>query len=97
MDNIESLPVDKNPVKDDELQLIDTLFKENTSTVETLLSQSKDFILLGCLFVLINLEYVDEFIKKLFSNFSDLAILGIKTFIFLLSYFILKYGYLLRK
>lgn len=97
MDNIDSLPVDKNPVKDDELQLVNTIFTENSSTVETLFSQSKDFILLGCLFVLINLEYVDEFLKKFFSNFSDLSRLGIKTLIFLLSYFILKYGYLLRK
>lgn len=98
-DSIDSLPVDKTEPTHPELQIVETLFKHQHTTIQKLLIGIQDILLLGLLFVLFSFPQLDEMITKLFpsSSKSPYILIGIRTIGFMLSYFILKNLYLVRK
>ena len=98
-DSIHSLPTDKSELTHPEIQIVETLFKHQHTTIQKLLIGTQDVLLVGLLFILFLFPQLDEFITKVFpaSSKSPYILLGIKTAGFMLSYFIFKNLYLVRK
>lgn len=98
-DSIHTLPTDKSELTQPEMQIVEMLFKHQHTTIQKLLVGTQDVLLVGLLFVLFLFPQLDEFITKIFpsSSKSPYILLGIKTAGFMLSYFILKNIYLVRK
>lgn len=98
-DLIDSLPTDENNPTHSEIQIVDSLFKQQHTTVQKILLRSKDVIIVGFLFVLFSLPQIDEFIKK-FAPSTETSVyifIFVKTLLFMFSYFVLKNMYLVRK
>lgn len=97
-DSIASLPTDSTPPNPSEVQVLDTLFKRDKSTVQKFLDGTKDIILAGLLFALFSIPQVNSLIYKLFpsSTKSEYILLFIRVCIFMLLFFVLKNFYLVR-
>lgn len=97
-DNIDSLPTDKNKPSEGEIQLVNTLFKEQ-STVQKILEGTKDILIIGLLFVGFSLPQMDDVVKKIIpsTQSSPYILLLTKAIIFMLVFFIVKNLYLVRK
>ena len=94
-----NLPTDKNEPTQDENKVLNTLFKEK-ETVGVLFGEFKESIIVGILFILFSLSYVDDLILKVvpsLENHSPYVMIGIKTALIILSFWILKHFYLIRK
>jgi hypothetical protein len=98
-DLIDNLPTDETDLDKSDLQVINSLFKENKSNVQKFLDESKDMIIVGILFMIFTLPILDSYIIKFFpsSSTSPYILLGIKCILVMASYFILKNLYLVRK
>ena len=98
-DLIETLPTDKSELSQPEIQIMDTLFKQNHTTIQKLLLGTQDVILIGILFILFSMPQIDQYVIKLFPSTisSPYILIFIKTILFMLSYFILKNIYMVRK
>jgi hypothetical protein len=98
-DSIYSLPTDKSELSQPEMQIVETLFKHQHTTIQKMLMGIQDVLLVGLLFILFSFTQLDEFIIKLFPTTatSQYILLGIKTGCFMLSYFVLKNINLVRK
>lgn len=91
-DVIKNLPTDQTVPSHNEIQIMNTLFKEQHTTVNKILSGSKDMLLAGSLFILYNIPQVEELIRKLIpvTTTSPYIFLLVKTLLFVLTYFFLK-------
>ena len=98
-DVLSSLPVDETVPNHNEIQVLETLFKEKHSGISRILENTKDVLIVGILFIFFSLDQVDEIIHKIFpsSKNSPYITLGIKTLAFMLLYFVIKNWYLSRK
>lgn len=99
-DDINKLPVDKNPASVNETHLINSLFTEqNKSIINTILSDGQDAILVGVLFILFSLPQINEIFHKIIptTKNSIYILLGIKGIIITTLWWIIKYFYLSRK
>jgi hypothetical protein len=98
-DLINSLPTDQSEPSNNEIFLADKLFKEHQSMIHKVLSQTKDVLFVGVLFVLFSLPQLDTFLQKVVpvTKTSWFFLIGVKTAIFVLIYFVIKNLYLIRK
>lgn len=98
-DIIDELPVDNNQPKHDELRIVNTLFKENEGTMTKIGRELKDLFVIGILFILFSLPQVDNMIKKVFPPAvnSIYILVGIKTLIVMVLFWVIKYFYLSKK
>lgn len=99
-DDITKLPVDKNPPSVNEIHLVNSLFTEqNKSIISTILSEGKDAILVGILFILFSLPQIDEMFHKLIPSTKNsiYILLGIKAILITIIWWVIKYFYLSRK
>ena len=99
-DDITKLPVDKNPPSVNEIHLVNSLFTEqNKNMISTILSEGKDAILVGILFILFSLPQIDEMFHKFIpsSKNSIYILLGIKAILITIIWWVIKYFYLSRK
>ena len=53
-DSIDTLPSDQNPPTHNEIKMVDTLFKENKSTIDIILADAKNIIFMGLLFIILS-------------------------------------------
>jgi hypothetical protein len=99
VDIIDNLPTDRDLPSHQEIQILDSLFKEKYDTMTKILSGTKDVIIIGLVFLIFNLPQIDEIIKKFFpaSVNSVYILVGIRVFLFMLCYFIIKNLYLVKK
>lgn len=97
-DPINTLPIDQIQPSTSEMQIIESLFKQQKN-INKLLSSTQDILLIGLLFIIFNIPQTDSIINKIFptTTTSPYILLSIKTLIFMSSYFILKNIYLVRK
>ena len=67
--------------------------------MDFLLCNTKDLLIIGGLFMLFSITKIDEIITKLFpiSNNSIFFLTAIKTFAFMLTYFIVKNIHFIKK
>ena len=98
-DIIEELPSDQSVPSHNEIRLVDQLFKKKKGFVDKLLSQTKDILIVGCLFVLFSMPFVDGLITKFITiaGTSPYILIGIKALMFVVVYFLIKNLYLARK
>jgi len=97
-DFIDVLPTDTTPLTVDEDKIFTNLFK-NQGKFEKFLNETKDVLLLGGLYVLFSLPYFDEYIFKFFPSAQNSVyiLLFVKALFLMLTYFVLKNMYLVRK
>ena len=98
-DYLLNLPVDETPPSPNEAHIVNSLFKEQTSTIQTILLDSKDAILVGVLIVGFSMPQIDDILHKFLpitvnSPYITLAIKGV---IGAVLFWILKYMYLSQK
>ncbi len=98
-DPIDALPVDQNPPSQSEIQILDTLFKQTHTTTRKIFEGTKDVMLVGFLYILFSLPQIDTFVYKIApsSQASPYILLFVKSLIYMLVYFVIKYMYLVRK
>ena len=98
-DRIEGLPTDKNLPTHAEIQIVDALFKQKHTLVQTMLLGMKDVLMVGLLFILFSLPQIDEVIVRFApaTSTSSYILVGVKTVLFMFAYFVVKNSYLVRK
>ena len=97
-DNIAGLPTDGTIPSHNEIQMVETLFKQKHGTIQKLFVGTKEFILLLLLFVVFSVPQVDGLFRKFITSAESPYILaGIKGVVFTVSYFLIKNMYLVRK
>ena len=97
---IDSLPLDKDSVHTTEqLQIADMLFKQNPSTMDVLATEMREGIIICFLFILFESTYVNELIKRFVpsANSSYLFLVGIKSVLVVLLFYVIKNFSLSRK
>ena len=97
-DSIFELPIDQSLATRDEMQIIDTLFTKNASTLNKLAVEAKDPIIIGVLFVILSLPMVDNLITKFvpITNKSPYILVGVKALAIMVFYWLIKHFYLSR-
>ena len=97
-DIIEQLPSDKTTPSQDELRIVDTLFKKQKSTIDKILTGTRDVLLIGILYIIFSLKPLDSLIYKFFPSSvnSEYILVMVKGVLFMASYFILKNLYLVK-
>lgn len=98
-DDIENLPIDNVKPSQDEKDIIDSIFGVSKSSVENLTSELKDLFVIAILFILLSLKNTDELIGKIIpaSQNSVYILLGLKTIIFMVLFWIVKNFYLSKQ
>lgn len=98
-DDINQLPSDESVPSYNEVRIVDKFFQQKKSIFDRILHQTKDIVILGALFIILSLPFVDNIIKKFvtITATSPYILLGIKALIFVIVYFIIKNVYLVRK
>lgn len=96
-DTISNLPVDKNPPSHNEIQLIDTFFKsENKFTVNAIVEESKDSIIIAFLFIILSSSQIDSLFHKILPMTvnSTYILIIIKALVIGAAYWLIKHFYL---
>ena len=98
-DVIEQLPADMSVPSHNEIRIVDQLFQQKKGIFDRILGQTKDIVILGGLFIVFSLPFIDNLIKKSVTaaGTSPYILIGIKALLFVFSYFIIKNLYLARK
>jgi hypothetical protein len=98
-DIIEQLPVDTSVPSHNEIIITDQLFQQKKSIFDKILHNTKDILILGGLFIIFSLPFVDNLITKFITvaGSSPYILIGVKALLFVFSYFIIKNLYLARK
>ena len=98
-DPIAQLPVDQSQPSHNELQIVNTLFTKHKSTMDVLLEEAKDSVIIGVLFVIFSIPLVDSLIKRVLpiTEKSPYILIGIKAIAVMAFYWLIKHFYLSRK
>ena len=97
-DSINVLPTDQTTPTHNEIQIVDTLFKQKQGTVTKLLKGAKEFVLLFLLFIAFSLPQIDSVLRKIVPDTdSPYILVGVKGVLFVVIYFLIKNLYLVRK
>lgn len=98
-DVIEQLPSDRSVPSHNEIRIVDQLFQQKKGIFDHILNQTKDIVILGGLFIIFSLPFIDDLIKKFITiaGTSPYILLGVKVLLFVFTYFIIKNLYLARK
>jgi hypothetical protein len=97
-DNIANLPTDGTIPSHNEIQMVETLFKQKHGTIQKLFAGTKEFVLLLILFVVFSVPQIDALFRKFVTSAESPYILaGIKGVVFTVAYFLIKNMYLVRK
>ena len=98
-DLIENLPYDSNMPSHDEIIMVDNIFKQKKTTIDKILSSSKDMIVLAALFILLSVPFVDNLVTKLIpsTQTSKYVLVAVKALLFVVLYFFIYNFYLIKK
>lgn len=98
-DNINDLPIDKKMRQTEiEIELIDTIFKGEPSTLKVLIDEIKEPLIVGVLFVLFSLQYLESVTQSLLplTNNSPIFIMITKVIFIMILFWIIKHFNLSR-
>jgi hypothetical protein len=97
-DLIYELPTDKIEPSQDELKIVNNLFKKNKKFMTRIANELKDPLLVGILYIIFSFSKIDELIQKFIpiTNNSPYILLLIKTGILMIIYWFVKHFYLSR-
>jgi len=98
-DPIAQLPIDKTPPSQNEIHIIDSLFKKHRRTMDVIFEEAKGAIIVGLLVVLFCLPNIDTIIQKFLpiTQKSLYFLLFFKGLIAAVLYWLIKHFYLSRK
>ena len=98
-DPIAQLPVDKTPPSQNEIHIIDTLFKKHRKTMDVIFEEAKGAIIVGLLVIMFCLPNIDSIIQKFLpiTQKSLYFLLFVKGLIASIIYWLVKHFYLSRK
>jgi hypothetical protein len=98
-DSIYQLPSDTSVPSHNEIRIVDQFFQQKKSVFDHILRNTKDMIILGALFIVFSLPFIDNIVKKFvtITSNSPYILIGVKTLLFVFAYFIIKNIYLVRK
>lgn len=101
-DLIKNLPTDKVQPSPDEIQMMDILFKNTSSSsygINNLLTELKDVLTLGILFILFSIPQLDTLFNKFIpiTSTSPYILILSKTGFIMMFYWIIKHFYLMKK
>lgn len=88
-DVINDLPSDENPVSENEMKIVNILFKEKEKSKPKTSKHIFEVIVVGFLFVLLSLPCFDSLIFKFIENSNIIMI--IKTLLMMLLFWIFRY------
>lgn len=97
-DPISTLPTNQTQPSYNELKIVDTLFKEHRGSMNKIVEEGKESVIVGILFVIFSLVPVDELIKRLLpitQNSSYILIL-FKVLLVIVFYWVIKNFWLSR-
>ena len=63
-DVIEQLPADMSVPSHNEIRIVDQLFQQKKGIFDRIVGQTKDIVILGGLFIVFSLPFIDNLIKK---------------------------------
>ena len=94
-DSIDKLPIDEEAVPTSkELKFVKELFQKdgNKQTVNTAVSELKDYLLSGGLFIIFSLNFVNNILKNIlpFGNGSYIIFLIIKALLFSVVFYVIR-------
>lgn len=98
-DAIAQLPVDQNPPSHNEIQIVEALFKNHRSAVDTIVDESKDALFVGVIVILFSISQIDALIEHIIPiTTKSVYILYLIKGIFAAAIFwLVKHFYLSRK
>lgn len=98
-DPIAQLPVDKTHPSQNEIHIIDTLFKKHRGTMDIIFEEAKGAIIVGLLVIMFCLPNIDSIIQKFLpiTQKSLYFLLLVKGIIASVIYWLVKHFYLSRK
>lgn len=98
-DIIGELPIDQSVPSHNEINMVNTLFKQNKSIIYNILDEIKSSILIGILFIIFSLPQIDEFIKKIIPAYagSMYILLIVKAVILVIIFYLINNLYLMKK
>ena len=98
-DVIDELPTDLSIPSHSEINMVNTLFKQNRGKMQIIFDELKSSILIGVLFILFSMPQVDDFVKKIVpsSEKSIYILLGNKAIAVIAVFYFLNNMYLVRK
>ena len=98
-DPIAQLPVDKTPPSQNEIHIIDSLFKKHRKTMDVIFEEAKSAIIVGLLVIMFCLPNIDTIIQKFLpiTQKSLYFLLFFKGLIASVMYWLIKHFYLSRK
>jgi len=98
-DEINQLPFDQNTPTDTEIQIVNSLFKENYTAFEKLFYGLKDVFVVGILFFILSMPQIDNIVKTYYpyTSTSTYSLSIVKAVLFMIAYFIVKNMYLAQR
>jgi hypothetical protein len=98
-DYIEVLPIDKIQPTHEELEVVNTLFKTHNNTLNVLLDEAKESLIVGFLFILFSIPQIDNLMNKYIplTNNSNYFLILIKALFVIVIFWILKHFKLMLK
>ena len=98
-DPISQLPVDQSQPTNNELQIVNSLFTKHRNTIDIVMEEAKDSIIIGMLFVIFSLPLVDSLVKRVLpiTEKSPYILVAIKAVAVMALYWLIKHFYLSRK
>jgi hypothetical protein len=63
-DLISGLPTDESEVVENELQILNMIFKENPSSFKAIFKEFYELLIIGILFILFSLPYIDNIVQS---------------------------------
>ena len=90
-DSLLHLPTDNNPLNHHEVQVFQSLFKDEDKNISHIITELKDAIIGGVLFALLSLPNIDELIKRFIPSTSNslIILITVKTLIFIALFWII--------
>ncbi len=97
-DVIASLPIDASMPSHEELQIINSIFRENKATKGRLFNEAKEGVILIMLFIILSIEPVDKLLKKIIpiASSSPYVLILIKGIILAVVFYAIKNLYLVK-
>jgi hypothetical protein len=97
-DDLSTLPTNNVIPAQSDIHMANTLFGENKTITDKLLHEGKDVIIVGLLFIILSMDYIDELVKKFIpvTVNSQYFLLIVKAVMMMLLYWVAKHFYLSR-
>lgn len=91
-DSLQTLPTDQQPMDPHEQHLLNTIFKEETSSITNLFQELRLPIIVGVLFLILSLPQWNNLLQSVipYTNKSQSSLIVFKTFVFIIVVFILS-------